>query len=198
VASSSGVGWQRVFRGMAGAILAAALVAGCEGGPEDDPANELSNELVTEDGLAQAFSVFKDLFTTQFHEDQHHHVSFGFHPGLSTVRLLGPFNAPVNGQVVIHFVTDLEGTAGTVEASLVGPANSGFDLYFVKNTVGSAKPESGDVIHKVGTFKPVSGSPNQYSLKAKIGSAPFPQFGVNFDLDLVVVTPARCWSATLM
>jgi hypothetical protein len=44
-------------------MLAVAL-AGCEG-PDDQPAT-LSSELTTEDGLAEAFGVFHDLFVTQF------------------------------------------------------------------------------------------------------------------------------------
>jgi hypothetical protein len=172
-----------------GVLLVATVAAGCglEGPDDDDQVDELTGAATAKDGLAQAYGIYKGL-VAQFGEDQHHHIGFGFHPGLSTQRLLGPLNAPVGGQAILHFVSDFQGAAGTVEATLTGPANSGFDLYFVKNLVGSVKPESGDSIHKVGTFKPVAGIPTQYTLLAKIGSAAFPGFGVNFDLDMVVVT----------
>src|SRR6185295_6175538 len=127
---------------------------------------------------------------TQNAEDKHHHIGFGFHPGLSTQKLLGPNGAPVFGQATLHFVTDGIGTAGTVTATLTGPANTTFDLHFMKNstTQGTVKPESFDTIRKVGTFTVVAGQPNKFTLTANIGSAAFPNFGVNFDLDEVIVT----------
>jgi hypothetical protein len=174
--------WQRVA-----AALVVLLAAGC-GTEELEEVDGLSAAATSRDGLAQAYAVYKGL-VAEFGEDQHHHIGFGFHPGLSTQRLLGPLGAPVSGQAILHFVTDFLGTAGTVEATLTGPANHGFDLYFVKNVVGSVKPESGDVIHKVGTFKATAEDPTRYALLARIGTAAFPAFGVNFDLDMVVVTP---------
>src|SRR6185369_4450754 len=53
-------------------------------------------------------------------------------------------------------------------------------------TQGSVKPESFDTFRKVGSF--TAAGANQYTLTATIGSAAFPAFGVNFDLDEVIVT----------
>jgi hypothetical protein len=110
-------------------------------------------------------------------------IGFGFHPGLSTEKLTFNQN-PVNGQVGIGL------DSGDVTARLAGPPGHLFDLYFVKNTPGqgTVKPESFDRIFKVGTFQPDPNVPNSYILNAHIGTAPFPKEGVNFDLDMVVVT----------
>jgi hypothetical protein len=173
-------------------LLSLTTAAGC-GGAAPVELGSSEAELATEDGLAEAYAIFKDLFTTQQQEDRHHHIAFGFHPGLSTQKLVGPNGAAVNGTATLHFATDeFVGTKGTVTATLVGPANQGFDLYFVKNTVGqgTVKPETGDQIKKVGSFHAVAGQPTEYTLTATIGSASFPQFGVNFDLDMIVVTLA--------
>ena len=78
----------------------------------------------------------------------------------------------------------------TRSATLTAPTNGPlFDFYFVENTPGegTVKPESFDSIFKVGSFTPNPTVPNQHTLNANIGTAPFPQKGVNFDLDLVVV-----------
>jgi cytochrome c peroxidase len=167
-----------------GVVMSVAL-AGCMGPAL--PVSEQASALTTEDGLAQAYAIFKDLFTQQ-REDQHHHIGFGFHPGLSAHKLLGPNGAPLGGQATLHFVSDGEGTAGTVTATLVGPQGSAFDLWFVKNLVGTVKPETGDKFEKVGSFVADPSQPGRYNLTANIGAAPFPARGVNFDLDLVVVT----------
>jgi cytochrome c peroxidase len=110
-------------------------------------------------------------------------IGFGFHPGLSTEKLTLNQN-PVNGQVAIGL------DSGDVTARLAGPPGHAFDLYFVKNTPGegTVKPEPFDQIFKVGTFHPDPNVPNSYILNAHIGKAPFPKEGVNFDLDMVVVT----------
>src|SRR5438874_1187297 len=143
----------RTVRSLASVSAEAAAVVVAGGGgaagcapAEPDEVEPLSAAATAKDGLAQAYGVYKEL-VAGFGEDRHHHIGFGFHPGLSTQRLLGPLGAPVSGQATLHLVTDFLGTAGTVEATLTGPAGSGFDLYFVKNLVGSVKPESGDVIH---------------------------------------------------
>lgn len=179
----------------ASAVGMLAVLSGCSGAVEGDNGDEVAESasaLTTEDGLAQAYTIFKDLFANQQREDAHHHLSFGYHPGLSTQRLLGPNGVPLLGQVVIHFATDFQGTAGTVTATATGPANRSFDLYFVKNAVGqgTVKPEAFDQIRKVGTFAAVAGQPTQYALNANIGTAAFPAFGVNFDFDMIVVTLA--------
>jgi cytochrome c peroxidase len=172
--------------GLVGAVSACSGVASPEGALA-----QTDSALTAEDGLAQAYGIFKGLFTTNG-EDKHHHMGFGYHPGLSTQKLLGPNGVPLSGQITLNFVTDGQGAAGTVTAIATGPANRAFDLYFVKNAVGqgTVKPEAIDQIRKVGTFSAVPGEPTQYTLSANIGAAAFPNFGVNFDLDMIVVTLA--------
>lgn len=143
----------------------------------------------TEDALAQAYGIFKQVFVNDG-EDRTYHIGFGYHPGLSTSKVL------VNGGTISGQAT-LDFAAGTVNATLQAPAPGGgvkgFDLYFVKNAVGrgTVKPERGDAIVKVGSFAPdLRFGPNHYALSANVGTAAFPAPGVNFDLDLIVVTPA--------
>jgi len=173
-----------------GALGFVGSIAGCSGNPvAGDETAQVESALTVEDGLAQAYGIFKNTFT-QMAEDQHHHMGFGYHPGLATQKVFGPNGAPISGSITINFVTDGVVPAGNVSANLTGPASSTFDLYFVKNAVGqgTVKPESFDSIKKVGSFVPVAGQPNLYTLSANIGTAAFPAFGVNFDLDMIVVT----------
>jgi cytochrome c peroxidase len=183
--------------GFVGIVALLGVITGCSdasgdaGGDFDGgELGATSSALVGEDGLAQAYGIFKQLFETQQREHEHYHIGFGFHPGLSTVKLLGPNGATVGGQAIVHRVTDFQGTAGTVTATLTGPASSGFDLYFVKNAVGqgTVKPENGDQIFKVGSFVADVAQPTRYTLSASIGTAAFPAFGTNFDLDMVVIS----------
>jgi cytochrome c peroxidase len=133
-----------------------------------------------EDGLAEAYGIFKQTFVDDG-ENRRFHLGYGFHPGLSSAKILVD-GAPVSGQVTLDF------EAGVVTASLHAPTDgAAFDLYFVKNAVGrgTVKPERGDDIFKVGRFAVDRRfGPNQHSLSATVGA------GVNFDLDLVVVTLA--------
>ncbi len=143
---------------------------------------QTASAVTTEDGLAQAYGVFETLFT-QNGQDHGYVIGFGYHPGLSTQKIA--FNGvPVNGQITVSFDT------GLVGGSLTAPQDGNtYDLYFVKNntTQGTVKPESVDTIFKVGSFVTNQNSPTQ-TLNVKIGTAPFPQPGVNFDLDMVVIT----------
>jgi hypothetical protein len=168
-----------------GAALANCSSAGSEAGPTREATARAASALTTEDGLAEAYGVFKALFT-QNNQDQGYVIGFGYHLGLSTQKVLVN-GAPVNGQATINFST------GLVTATLTGPADGTlFDLYFVKNNVtqGTVKPERADAIFKVGSFVSAKNpfNPNQQTLSANVGTAPFPQNGVNFDLDMVVVT----------
>jgi hypothetical protein len=178
-------------------LLLALAPAACEGREPDAPVEPLRGGLTaTEDALAEAYGVFKALFTCApgstvcadagigIEQDKTYVIGFGFHPGLSTTKIL--FNgAPVSGQATIDFPN------GNVTAVLQGPTSGPlFDLYFVKNAVGAGtvKPEPVDQIFKVGQFAPDPAVPGQHRLSVHVGTAPFPQKGVNFDLDLVVVT----------
>ena len=169
-------------------VLLAALAAG--GGCSREAALGWQQAAATaatpEDGLAEAYGIFKQTFVNDA-EDQRFHIGFGFHPGLSSASVVAD-GVPVSGQATIDFA------AGLVTAHLHGPTGGTlFDLYFVKNRVGhgTVKPEPGDRIFKVGRFAvdPRFG-PNQHFLSATVGTAPFPEPGVNFDLDLVVITLA--------
>jgi cytochrome c peroxidase len=157
------------------------VLSGCTGFAPP-AAHESLSASANEDGLAEAYGIFKQLFVNNG-QDQTFTIGFGFHPGLSSAKITVG-GVPVNGQASLNFAS------GTVSATLLGPTDgTTFDLYFVKNLVGSVKPEAGDQIFKVGSFAvdPAQG-PNKHSLRVTVGTAPFPQPGVNFDLDLVVVT----------
>jgi cytochrome c peroxidase len=164
----------------------AAGVVGCSGGDGGAPLQAAATVVPPEDGLAEAYGIFKQTFVNDG-EDQHFHLGYGFHPGLSSTKILVD-GAPVSGQAILDF------GAGLVTATLHAPTDgAGFDLYFVKNSVGggTVEPERGDEIFRVGRFAPDPRlGPNQYSLSVPVGSAPFPAPGVNFDLDLIVVTLA--------
>jgi hypothetical protein len=164
------------------AFATVAVFAGCSNLAPPVAAHQALQGAAAEDGLAEAYGIFKQLFVNNG-QDQTFTIGFGFHPGLSSSKLTVG-GVPVNGQARINFAN------GAVSATLLGPTDgTAFDLYFVKNLVGSVKPEPGDQIFKVGSFAvdPTQG-PNKHSLSVNIGTAPFPQPGVNFDLDLVVVT----------
>jgi cytochrome c peroxidase len=184
---------------IAALVLVVALIgtlAGCSGADLPDELEQSSVDSVTrEDGLAEAYGVFKALFTSpnlatdsarepaNVEPDLHYTIGFGFHPGLSTTKIVVNGN-PVRGQAIINFAE------GTVTATLLVPSDgTRFDLYFVKNALGkgTVKPESFDRIFKVGSFVPTA-NPNQHALSVNIGTAPFPKDGVNFDLDMVVIT----------
>jgi len=169
------------------ALAVVGALAGCSSAVPAGPLQQATTAGSTEDGLAQAYDIFKQTFVNDG-EDRFYHIGFGYHPGLSSAKI-AVGGVAVNGQALIDF------EAGRVTATLLGPTDgtASFDLWFVKNAVGygTVKPETGDQLFKVGSFVPDPGlGPNKHSLSATIGTAPFPQFGVNFDLDLVVVTLA--------
>jgi cytochrome c peroxidase len=175
-----------VFGSITALLTLVGVASGCGAAASTD-GSETVSEAVTEDALAQAYGIFKAQFVTQ-HEDQTFHIGFGFHPGLTTSKITvdQTLNVPVSGQAVINFGT------GVVTATINGPAPGSqfagqlFDLWFVKNKTGSVKPETGDQWMKVGSTS--AGTANQQTLNATIGKAPFPQNGVNFDTDLLVLT----------
>ena len=173
--------------GLSGLLLA------CGAAEPSDPIAEVqvatSSEAITvEDGLADAYAVFKQNFTT-FGLDQRINMGYGFHAGLSTEKLppaaLG--GQPPSGNAAFDF------TNKTLSAVLHGvPAGAAFDLWFVKNIPGagrSFKPESGDQFLKVGSFAAPGPNSRCFGLAAclsiddlVLGS------NINFDLDLIVVT----------
>src|SRR5688572_10540088 len=52
----------------------------------DEPVGEVSEALTGEDGLADAYALFKQSFTG-FGFDRQLNMGYGFHPGLSTEKL---------------------------------------------------------------------------------------------------------------
>jgi len=156
---------------------AATLVAACSGAPSEDDSHVATNrQLLTEDGLADAFATFKQVFTNQGF-DQRFPIGYAFHPGLVTEKLVTSGRTPAGSAALVF-------GEGRVTASLNDvPSGANFDLWFVKNIAGSGrtvKPESGDTFVKVGTFGVTS--PTTRSLNVVVGG------NVNFDLDMVVVT----------
>jgi hypothetical protein len=122
-------------------VTAAMLVAAC-GGAELGQGDSSSVESVastaaavttTEDGLSDAYALFKQFFQGIFFNPSSPRdlpMGYGFHPGLSTEKLPagGQGGQPPRGQVFFDFV------GRKVNATLHGvPAGAGFDLWFVKN-----------------------------------------------------------------
>jgi cytochrome c peroxidase len=175
---------------LAGILTLLGVAAGCSSAPAaGTDSTDWTSQAVVEDGLAQAYGIFKQNFTAS-NEDKTFHIGFGYHPALSSQKITidQVRNVPVSGQAVLNFA------AGTVTATLNGPlagtqfASSQFDLYFVKNLVGSVKWERGDHYEFIGTFAPVpNGNPGQQSLTANIGTAAYGTDGVNLDFDMVVL-----------
>jgi hypothetical protein len=134
-----------------------------------------TSALVAEDGLADTYATFKQIFTGSGF-DQQWPIGYGFHAVLSTEKINAVGHRP-KGTATLVFAEH------RVRATLDdAPATGSFDLWFVKNISGSGrtvKPESGDQFFKVGTF---SGTTAHKELNVTIGS------NINFDLDLAVVT----------
>src|SRR4051812_17355238 len=115
-------------------LALAGVFAGCateaaspaEAQMETNGVTEQAASASTEDALAQAFGIFKQVFVNDG-EDRTYHIGFGYHPGLSTSKVLVG-GTTVSGQATLDFA------AGTVTATLQAPTAGvkGFDLYFVK------------------------------------------------------------------
>src|SRR5947209_5505139 len=127
-----------------GAIVWLAMVAagaGCAGADGWQWQQAAAATAPSEDGLAEAYGIFEQTFVNDA-EDQRFHLGFGFHPGLSSAKIVAD-GVAVSGQATIDFA------AGLVTAHLHGPTDGvGFDLYFVQNRAGygTVKPEPGDRI----------------------------------------------------
>jgi len=118
-------------------VVLVGTLASCSGSGLPDESYQSSADSVTpEDGLAEAYAVFKALFTdpnlqtdsaresANVEQDLHYTIGFGFHPGLSTTKIVVNGN-PVRGQAIINFAE------GTVTATLLVPSDgTRFDLYF--------------------------------------------------------------------
>ncbi len=167
----------------------AALVTACGAAdPSSEQTERVGEALVSEDGLADAYALFKQTFTG-FGFDQQLTMGYGFHPGLSTEKLpAAPQGGqPPSGNAFFDFANK------KLSATIQGvPAGASFDLWFVKNVAGtgrSFKPESGDQFLKVGSF--AAPGPNSRCFgQTQCLSIDDLALGTNidFDLDLVVVT----------
>ena len=168
------------------AVLAAMTVAACGGAPAGtdvvpNEADLASSEAAatTEDGLADAYATFKTAFINDGF-DQFFPMGIGFHPALSTEKVVGASGQTPSAAVTLDFTTT------NVRSTIIGgPANLQLDLWFVKNVAGTGRtvrPESGDQFFKVGSFQPVTGEVGSYFITKDIGA------NINFDLDMVVVT----------
>jgi mono/diheme cytochrome c family protein len=164
------------------ALAASSLTAACadpgagDPGESRGPVSATRHALAAEDGLADAFAVFKQEFMRAgLHLE--FAIGYGFHPGLSTEKLTVAGHHP-RGTARLRF------SDGNVSATLNDvPTTAQFDLWLVKNVAGggrTVRPESGDTFRKIGTF---TGTGNSRSLDVTIGTT-----NIKFDLDMVVVT----------
>jgi hypothetical protein len=153
-----------------------------------------SAALATEDGLADAYALFKSQFTgPNLGFDKVFPIGYGYHPGLSTEKLSTGGLTP-KGQAKITFaVRDAQGnitTNGSITATLEQiPSDQGFDLWFVKNIAGSGRtvaPETGDTLRKVGSF---TGTTQFGGKSLSVVVSPQSNSDLDiFDLDMVVIT----------
>ena len=169
-------------------MMGALALAGCSGqdpnfaGSEDLGVSSSEQALVN-DGLADAYTLFKTDFQTRLAFDRNYPIGYGYHPGLSTEKLL---TAGQTAQGRAHITFADRHVRATLDDI---PANVGFDLWFVKNVAGAGrtvKPETGDRLLKVGSFTGTTAFGGK-SLDVVLPAGPN---GVDFDLDLVVVTRA--------
>lgn len=140
------------------AALTLAFLVGCgAAAPGDrdelDPDGAASEAAAQpEDGLAEAYDVFVQNFVAN-NFDAQFLIGYGFHPGMSTEKVIGPSERPASGQATLDMNT------GRVSAFLTNlPAGGTYDLWFVRNVPGpnrSAVPEAGDEFLKVGRFEPL-------------------------------------------
>jgi mono/diheme cytochrome c family protein len=153
----------------------------------DDSLGQVSEALTGEDGLAEAYALFKQSFIG-FNFDKQLNMGVGYHPGLSTEKLPATTGGqPPGGNVFFDFTTQ------KLNATIQGvPAGAQFDLWFVKNVAGSGrtfKPETGDTLLKIGAFA-APGENSRCFGQLNCLSIDDLALGQNidFDLDLVVIT----------
>ncbi|HEY1536191.1 MAG TPA: hypothetical protein VGF76_19355 [Polyangiaceae bacterium] len=184
------------------ALSVAGLAMACSGGVKDDGASADSNAvksgseaLTTEDGLADAYALFKSQFVGTLGFDKTFPIGYGYHPGLSTEKLTTGGLTP-KGQARITFALhNAQGaitTNGLITATLEQvPSGINFDLWFIKNVAGTGrtvKPETGDVFKKVGSF---TGTTPTGGKSLSVVVSPQQNSDLDsFDLDMVVVTRA--------
>ncbi|HSU40563.1 MAG TPA: hypothetical protein VLJ38_13385, partial [Polyangiaceae bacterium] len=164
--------------------LTAAFMVGCSSTPDTavEAGRTSEEELAVnappgpEDGLADAFGNFLEIFTGN-NLDAQFTLSFAFNLGLCTDKVKGDSGALASGQATLDLNT------GDVTATLNNvPATGGFELWLVKNVAGgTVAPEATDQMLKLGKF--TTKGPTR-TLTASVGT------DVTFDFDLIVVTRA--------
>src|SRR2546423_3253341 len=104
------------------------LALGCSGGTSVPVAAEESvgsaTQALTEDGLADAYTEFKRVFVTMMGFNQQFPIGYGFHPGLSTEKLVFQGHTPKGRAQIMFSQGRVTATLDDVDPSL------GFDLYF--------------------------------------------------------------------
>lgn len=179
------------------------LAAGCSGkleqttdsSSDSETSAVLGQAITSEDGLSDAYALFKTQFVDRLGFDKTFPIGYGYHPGLSTEKLTIGGRTP-KGQAKITFaVRNAQGritTNGAINATLEDvPPGVSFDLWFVKNVAGAGRtvaPEPGDLVKKIGSFtgtSPFGGKSLSVPVTAQQNSDLD-----RFDLDLIVVTRA--------
>jgi cytochrome c peroxidase len=163
--------------------LASALGACSSSNAPPEATNvESSRETVTtEDGLADAYAFFKQLFT-QVGLDSTFRLGAGYSPALSS-ELVSANGLPASAKVILT-IDPPTGRISRIQSTLDSiPLDQDFDLWFVKSSAsGTILPDSSDTFFKVGSFTTLDTLNKDKSLDVS------PAGGVVFDLDLVVVT----------
>jgi len=160
-------------------LLAVVTMGGCLGAADerDDIVASSAAAVTGEDGLAEAYGIFKQQFIADG-QDVGFRIGYGRHPGLVT-ESVAVSGVPASGTATLLF------GESRVRATLNHvPDDGSFDLWLVKNVAGgtrSVRAETGDRLVKVGTF--VGSTGNSKALDVAVPAAT-----VNFDLDQVVVT----------
>lgn len=163
--------------------------------PDEDVAEQRQTLAVPEDGLADAYALYK-LQVARFGFDKVFTVGYAYHPGISTEKAPDANGFLPRGQARIRFaVRNAQGaitTPGQIDATLEeAPAGGSFDLWFVKNVAGSGRtvrPETGDLLRKVGSFNGVSPNGGK-SLSVVVSASANADLDI-FDFDQLVVTRA--------
>ena len=196
--------WYDVCRGFVTVLAVAGFATACSGSApsgsttassEPDALVSTSQALVSEDGLADAYALFKSQFAGNLGFDKAYPIGYGYHPGLSSEKLTTAGRTPKGQAKIIFALRNAQGvitTNGQISATLEDiPTGVGFDLWFVKNVAGTGrtvKPETGDVFKKVGTF---NGTTQFGGKSLTVVISPQQNSDLDtFDLDLIVVTRA--------
>jgi len=142
-----------------GRFMTAFTVAGfamaCSGGVNSGTSRDSSSvtssseALTTEDGLADAYALFKSQFVGTLGFDKTFPIGYGYHPGLSSEKLTTGGSLPRGRRESRSRCRNAQGaitTNGLITATLEQvPSGINFDLWFVKNVAGSGRTgQTGD------------------------------------------------------